>query len=233
VTDSTSDAQIQVQTASGDLVSADVQAMPQTQFPKMIPVFQGTLPLYRQHANQYYWSTVIDGGATVYFQYNSCTEDPNQPSATFLAQLNQTLTQSGVERLIVDMRNNSGGLATILDPWITQLKTTRFNAPGRLYVIVGRATFSAAMEATDMFKDGTAAIFVGEPTGGKPRFLLRRGDFGLSYFGLRASFSNGVENANETGPTLVPDIQTGLTFQQYMSGDDPAMDAILSIPAPQ
>jgi hypothetical protein len=215
------------------MVSGDVQAAPQNQFPPMIPVFQGTLPLYRQHANKYYWATVIDGGATVYFQYNSCTEDPSQPSATFLTQVNQMLTQSGVERLIVDMRNNTGGSAAILDPWIEQIRAGRYNAPGRLYVIVGRATFSAAMEASDLFRDETAAIFVGEPTGGKPRFLLRRGDFGLSYFGLRASYSNGVENANDPGPTLVPDIQTGLTFQQYMNGDDPAMDAILSIPAPQ
>ncbi len=68
---------------------------------------------------------------------------------------------------------------------------------------------------------------------GMPRFVLRKGDFGLPYFGIRVSYSSGVENAKDTGPTLVPDIQTGLTFEQYMNGDDPALDAILSIPPPQ
>ena len=147
--------------------------------------------------------------------------------------MNRTLAGNGVERLIVDMRNNTGGLATILDPWIKVIRSSRFNQPGRLYVIVGRATFSAAMEASDFFRDETAAIFVGEPTGGMPRFVLRRGDFGLPYFGIRVSYSSGVENAKDTDPTLVPDIQTGLTFEQYMNGDDPALDAILSIPPPQ
>jgi hypothetical protein len=28
----------------------------------------------------------------------------------------------------------------------------------------------------------------------------------------------------------MPDIPTGLTFQQWLKGDDPAMDAILGIP---
>jgi hypothetical protein len=230
IIDSTDSAQITVQKASGDLVSLRVQAVNQT--PRMTNAYQGPLPLSRQHPDQYYWSTVIDGGATVYFQYNSCTEDPRGPSADFLAQLDQTLAQPGVQRLVVDMRNNTGGSAAILDPWIQKIAAGRFNAKGRLYVIVGRATFSAAMEATDMFHDQTQAIFVGEDTGGKPQFLLRRGDFGLPYFGIRVSFSNGYEHAKDPGPTLVPDIPTPVTFQNYSNGVDPALDAILSIAPP-
>ena len=233
VTGSTDDAQIVAQSPTGDVVSADVQAV--SQFPQMLPVFQGTPPLYRQnYPGKNYWATVIDGGATVYFQYNSCYEDPKQASADFFSQLDQMLAQDGVQRLIVDMRNNSGGLATILDPWIDKISATRFNQPGRLYVIVGRATFSAAMEATDFFRSKTLATFVGEPTGAKPQFLLRRGDFPLPYFGIRVSYSSGVEGADlmDSGPTLIPDIQTGLTFQDYMNGADPALDAILSQPLP-
>jgi hypothetical protein len=88
------------------------------------------------------------------------------------------------------------------------------------------------MEACDRFRDETAAIFVGEPTGGKPQFVLRQGDFGLPYFGIRVSYSRGVEAATDPGPTLMPDTLTGLTFEQYMNGEDPALDAILSIPPP-
>jgi hypothetical protein len=89
------------------------------------------------------------------------------------------------------------------------------------------------MEAIDHFRDETAAIFVGEPTGAKPQFVYRVGDFPLPFFGLRVSYGSGTETAKDPGPALVPDIQTGLTSQQYMNGDDPAMDAILSNPAPQ
>ena len=62
--------------------------------------------------------------------------------------------------------------------------------------------------------------------------MNRAGAFALPYFGIQVSYSNGIMNATDYGPTLMPDIVTGLTFQQYMSGDDPAMDAIEAIPLP-
>jgi hypothetical protein len=139
------------------------------------------------------------------------------------------MAQPGVQRVVLDLRNNSGGFASILSPWIDEIQTSRFNQRGRLYVIVGRATFSAAMEATNHLHDRTAAVFVGEPTGAKPQFELRRGDFALPYFGIHVSYSNGVEGANDADPTLIPDICVGLTFQDYVNGVDPALNAILSI----
>lgn len=232
VTGANDSVQIQVQQESTGLATAQVQAVAPGQFPTLIPVYQGNLPLYRQHPEKHYWATVIDGGATVYFQYNSCTEDPNQSSADFFVQLAAMMAQSGVQRLVIDMRNNTGGSAQILDPWIAQLEASPFNRAGRLYVIVGRATFSAAMEASNLLQDNTNALFVGEPTGGKPQFLLRKGDFGLPFYGLRVSYSSGNEGAKDPGPALVPDIVTGLSFQDYMNGADPALDAILKTPAP-
>jgi uncharacterized protein (TIGR03437 family) len=225
-------APLQVQTVSNGVVSANIQTYANSQGPPLVPVFQGTPPLSRQHLDRRYWATVIEQGATVYFQYNSCFEDPTQSSADFFKQLDQMMAQSGVERVILDMRNNSGGDASILSPWVTKMQASRFNQPGRLYVVVGRATFSAAMEASNHLRDRTAAIFVGEPTGAKPQFLLRVGQFALPYSGIKVSYSNGVEAANDPGPTLIPDIRTGLTFQDYMNGIDPALNAILSIPAP-
>ncbi len=223
---------LQVGMASDGVVSADVSTFNDYQLPQLIGVFQGNPPLYQQHTDRNYWAEVIDQGATLYFQYNSCREDPKQPSADFFAQLDEMVVQDGIQRVILDVRNNSGGFTSILSPWIDKIQSSRFNQAGRLYVIVGRATFSAAMEAVNHLHDRTAAIFVGEPTGAKPQFQLRRGDFALPYFGIRVSYSNGVESAKDPGPTLIPEICVGLTFQQYMNGVDPALDAILSIPAP-
>jgi hypothetical protein len=186
-------------------------------------------PLYRQHTDRNYWAVVIDNGMTLYFQYNSCMEDPKQPSKEFFAQLKPMMADTQVQRIVLDMRFNSGGFTSILSPWIEEIRQSRFNKKGRLYVIVGRATFSAAMEASNHLHDRTAAIFVGEPTGARPQFKLRRGDFPLPYFGIRVSYANGTESANLTGPTLIPDIQTGLTFSEYMKGLDPALNAILAI----
>jgi hypothetical protein len=213
-------------------VAIEVPTLASYQMPRQTQAFQGTLPLSRQHLDRNYWATIIDEGATVYFQYNSCMEDSKQPSKDFFDDLHKLQAQDGVERIVLDLRNNGGGFTSILSPWIAEMQNSRFNEQGRLYVIVGRATFSAAMEATNHLHDRTNAIFVGEPTGAKPQFQLRRGDFQLPHFGIRVSYSNGIEGAKETGPTLIPDILAGLTFEQYMNGVDPALDAILAIPAP-
>jgi hypothetical protein len=233
VTPDTYQAPIQVRTPSGDTVSATVEALNSALFPKLFPVYQGDPPLYRQHPDRHYWAATVQNGATVYFQYNSCSEDPKQSSQDFFAQLDELLSQDAVRRVIVDMRNNPGGFVSIHNAWIDRIKTSRFNQAGRLYVIVGRSTFSAAMDASDRFRDETAATFVGEPTGGKPRFMYRKGDFLLPNFGIRVSYSSGTRQTSDFGPTLVPDIRTGLTFADYMSGADPALEAILSIPLPE
>jgi hypothetical protein len=216
-------------TAAGDIISSDIPTVLQRQTPRTTPVSTAGPPLYRQHTDRNYWAVVIDNGMTLYFQYNSCMEDPKQPSKEFFAQLKPMMADTQVQRIVLDMRFNSGGFTSILSPWIEEIRQSRFNKKGRLYVIVGRATFSAAMEASNHLHDRTAAIFVGEPTGARPQFKLRRGDFPLPYFGIRVSYANGTESANLTGPTLIPDIQTGLTFSEYMKGVDPALNAILAI----
>ncbi|MBZ5581484.1 MAG: hypothetical protein LAQ30_04625 [Acidobacteriia bacterium] len=223
---STGGASFRIQTGSGGFVSADIASFGSYDIPRLLPLPTAGLPLYLQHTDRNYWATLIDGGATLYFQYNSSMEDSKQPSAEFFAQLEQLMAGEGLQRIILDMRFNSGGFTSILAPWIEEIRNSRFNVHGRLFVIVGRATFSAAMEATNHLHDRTAAIFVGEPTGAKPRFQLRQGDFELPYFGIRVSYSNGIESANDPGPTMIPDIPAGLTFADYVNGVDPAMDAI-------
>jgi len=64
------------------------------------------------------------------------------------------------------------------------------------------------MEATDLLHDGTAAIFVGEPTGGKPSFCFRAG-FCASHTSAFGQLLERREHANDPGPTLVPDIRAG------------------------
>lgn len=50
-----------------------------------------------------------------------------------------------VEKLVVDIRNNGGGSSSLLDPFIDEIGKRDINAPDRLFVIVGRGTFSSAI----------------------------------------------------------------------------------------
>jgi hypothetical protein len=227
IIDNTELVPVTVENAAGEAISVTLDTSLRG---LQVQAFEGDLPLYRQRPNRYYWATPIEENSTVYFQYNSCDQDPTQPSVEFFQELDRLLADERVQRLIMDMRNNTGGFVSVHNGFIDKIKASRFNLPGRLYVIVGRRTFSAAIDASDRFRDETAAVFVGEPSGGKPRFMIRSGDFALPFFTIRVSYSRGIRQTSDYGNTVMPDIVTGLTFRQYMAGQDPAVDAILKIP---
>ena len=42
------------------------------------------------------------------------------------------------EKLIIDLRNNSGGNSAILKPFLEKLKTNYLNKKGSLYILIGK-----------------------------------------------------------------------------------------------
>ena len=71
-------------------------------------------------------------------------------------------------RVIVDLRNNGGGDINTYPYLLQTLKSRSINKRGKLVVLIGRTTFSAAVHFAVDLKRGTHAIFIGEPTGGSP-----------------------------------------------------------------
>lgn len=63
----------------------------------------------------------------------------------------------------------------------------KINQRGKLFVIVGRQTFSAAMNGAAEIERHTNAIFVGEPTGSSPNFVGETIGVNLTYSKMRGS----------------------------------------------
>ena len=73
------------------------------------------------------------------------------------------------DKLIIDLRQNRGGNYNKSRPLIESIKKRNFlNQKGKVYVITGRTTFSAAMVTSIFLKKETQAIIVGEPSRGHP-----------------------------------------------------------------
>jgi hypothetical protein len=84
-------------------------------------------------------------------------------------RLLRAVRENEPEKLVIDMRNNTGGNSTLLDPFIDALaECGHINQHGKIFVIIGRDTFSSALLNVYSLKNKTCAILVGEPTGGKP-----------------------------------------------------------------
>jgi C-terminal processing protease CtpA/Prc len=152
--------------------------------------------------------------------------------ADFAAGVIKAVEESKAERLVIDMRFNGGGNTGLLPPLLLGLiKSERINQPGRLFVIIGRHTFSAAQNCVNMMEDTMNVTFVGEPTGSCPAFIGESTFFVLPYSKLRVTCSSRYWQWGDSTDRRVwvqPQIAAPPTFAAYAAGKDDAMEAILA-----
>lgn len=226
-----------VRTASGRTVSAKMASLPLGAVRAVkwaAPAVETPrLPFYRRLAGSAYDFAYLDDSRTLYFAYNSCRDLPDRPLAAFAAELWNTIRENGAQRLVIDLRNNGGGDSSLLDPFIGELAASKdINRKGRLFVIVGRRTFSSAiLNALDLRKK-TAAVFYGEPTGGKPNHYGEIQNLTLPHLGLKVSYSTKYfKFAEGDESSLTPDVLVEIGLQDYLALRDPVLEAILARPA--
>jgi hypothetical protein len=103
------------------------------------------------------------------------------------------------------------------------------NRKGRLFVLVGPSTFSAAMSNAAHFRTRTHALLVGETIGERPNSNQEPNEVQLPNSHLALRYSTKRYTFISNGPNvIVPDIQATPTWSQFKAGDDPALDAVLS-----
>ncbi|MFC1799865.1 hypothetical protein ACFL2Z_03030 [Candidatus Eisenbacteria bacterium] len=187
-------------------------------------------PLYRQHADSIYWYRYLADSKTVYVQYRACVEMKDRPFSAFAGELLDFIEARDVDKAAIDLRLNGGGNSRIAGPLIQGLKRSRkVNQDGRLFVIIGRRTFSSAMLNALDLRDNTSALFVGEETGGKPNHFGEVGFFMLKGSGAIVTYSKKhFVRYSIDEPSLRPDIDVDMSFSDYESCRDPALEAILA-----
>jgi hypothetical protein len=102
-----------------------------------------------------------------------------------------------------------------------------------LFVIIGRATFSAAVNSVGDLERLSNAIFVGEPTAGAPSSWGDPKKIILPNSGLIARISTIYWRdwtSDESRPWIAPDISATVSSDDYFANRDPAMNAVLSFP---
>ncbi len=192
-------------------------------------------PLYLKKRQEAYWFEYLSESKTVFFQYNQVRSDVKEPLDKFCERLFQFINDNAVERLVIDMRWNGGGNNFLNKPLINGLiRTDKINQRGKLFVIVGRNTFSAAMCGATQIERYSNAIFVGEPTGSSPNFIGESIGVNLPYSKMSGSVSdlywqNSV--AMDYRTWIAPQIYAPPSFALYRLNRDPAMEAIMAYQA--
>ena len=107
---------------------------------------------------------------------------------------------------------------------------------GRLFAIIGPATFSAAQMFADALEKYTNVTFVGEPTGSKGNAYgdSRKITLPNSRITVRASIYYWQEwHPMDKRDATIPQIPAPLTIDAYRNNVDPALDAIEHATAPE
>ncbi|HLI51264.1 MAG TPA: hypothetical protein VKU87_05675, partial [Thermomicrobiaceae bacterium] len=110
--------------------------------PDTIP---GETPRYLHNAGVAYWFDYLADERLVYFQFNRVSNDVEESLEHFAARLFDFVERNPVEKLVIDLRWNNGGNTLLELPLLHRLiGCDALNQLGRLFVIIGRRTFSAA-----------------------------------------------------------------------------------------
>lgn len=189
-----------------------------------------SIPLYMQNRDKFYWSSFGDG--VLYINYNKCREMEGLRVSDFSESLKAEISSNKeIKRIIIDFRNNSGGNSELFKPFLVWLsRNQNVNQRGKLFVIVGRDTFSSASLNVYYLKFNTNAIFIGEPTGAKPNHFGEVQYLELESSGLMIRYSTKyyelIEDDNQQ--SFIPDVECEVSFKDYIRGIDRFMAVIRS-----
>ena len=89
-----------------------------------------------------FWLEYLSSSRTLYVQYNIVHEHSSQA----VNEIERAMRGHPVDRLVLDLRNNGGGEAGGYRDLLRFLAGPEIDRPGRLFVLIGRLTFSAGVE---------------------------------------------------------------------------------------
>jgi uncharacterized protein (TIGR03437 family) len=198
----------------------------------------GFIPDVRRSTNQNYWFTYSLDNRLLYFKYNVCEDDPGNPFLAFSAKILAALDANPVDTFVWDLRGNTGGDTSVIRPLgsglFSRLSTLSANPRFRIYVVIDKGTFSAALTTAIQLEQPAAAALVqviGEPTGGKPQYFGNVGNVNLPGSLLVLQYSTVLIQRPPyipDLPSLMPAVPVSTRSTDFFARFDPVMAAMLA-----
>jgi hypothetical protein len=134
-------------------------------------------------------------------------------------------------RLIVDLRYNFGGDGSLIPAVIHEFIRREAAPPWKeLYLLTGRKTFSAGVEAAAMLMKNCDLTVIGEPMGAALNSYGDAAERDYPRTGLRlyvSSLRHELSTSNDLAETTRIDVPAQFSFREWSAGQDPAVDPIL------
>lgn len=186
-----------------------------------------SVPAYLTDVAREFW--IREWPHAVYVQFNQVRDRRDESLASFAQRLDRTFAARAPRAVIVDVRHNNGGDASLLEPLLDVLVRFGQTRNSRLVVLTGRNTFSAAQIFITRLHARTHVIFAGERSSSKPNFVGEENTFQLPWSGAVGSISNEYHEQapGDSRPWLPIDWPIPLSAADYFAGRDPVLETVL------
>ncbi|ANM31493.1 hypothetical protein ABI59_20875 [Acidobacteria bacterium Mor1] len=193
----------------------------------------GETPLMAKNPAKDYWFERVEEHGLVFVKYNRCDDQGGEPSIRRFAKLlSKQAAPREFGKLVLDLRHNSGGDNKKSKPLVDFAVRWKESMPERqVFILVGRMTFSAAMDAVLQLRRRAAPILIGERPRGRPNTVGDVETLRLPNSGLRLDYSTRIYDrapdlASEAYLPL--DVPAPSTWEDYVSGRDPSLEAAIA-----
>jgi hypothetical protein len=136
-----------------------------------------------------------------------------------------------VARVVLDIRTNGGGNNFMNRHVVKEvIRRPNLDQPGRLLVLIGRGTFSAAQNLVNELDYYTNATFVGEPTGNAPNQYGDARPLALPRTGFVVRVSSLLWQSHQAADNRAwfpPDIYAEMSSEDYRTKNDPVLSTAL------
>lgn len=225
---------LEVETLDGERVTLSVPCG-EHELPRKLrpfPLGVGDPPLWLSRVDTNFWIHPFPEERALYAQFNQVRDAPGESLERFAGRLRARLLEEDARTLILDVRHNNGGNNTLLRPLLRTMIEFELRSPEhRIYVLMGRNTFSAAQNFLNHTERWTNATFVGEPSASSPNFTGEENELVLPWSRLRGSLSIWHwQDAFpwDRRPWIEPDIAVELPAVAYFEGYDPVLERVLA-----
>jgi hypothetical protein len=188
----------------------------------------GPPPLWLQAPLDYHRLVSLPDQKALYSQLNMVTDTDKESLTAYGRRIFDQVRVSNPHAVILDLRLNQGGNGDLRNGLIADLIRAQ-DEDTRLFVLVGRGTFSASEFILEDLDRLTDAVFIGEPASSRPisygdAFRTMMPNSGIA---VRTSIRYWRSGQDER-PYIPIDVATPYRFANYVAGRDPALEAALS-----
>jgi len=189
--------------------------------------------MFLRNLQENHWEQALPERSALYVQFNQVRNDAAETLPAFGARLWSVLEAQKPGNLILDLRHNTGGTTSLYPELLRTIIAYTRVRERKVYVLIGRSTYSAAGNFITDLERLVNPVFVGEASseccnlnGDVAPVQLPHSGLSGSISGVRWNLSGDVFDGRRE---MSPHVPVQLTAAAYFAGLDPALDAVFTL----